>query len=289
MKVYELFTGLGGFGLALKNTLPDHEVVLWSEIDRHAISTYESHFPEWKGRNVGDIGRTVFDIDSKGRWEANEFRVSCLPDADLIVGGSPCQDLSIAKGRRHGLIGEKSFLFYAFSEIVRIKNPKYFLLENVASMDRASRDEITNILEVEPVEICSDYFTPQKRKRLHWFNWDLKESLPDYNLAPRWPGLEAWSSSNDYHPETGVHLGRRERCTKDGRANTLTTGKGCSSRSSRNTIDGRLLTPEECEQLQALPIGWTAGVPESQRYKQVGNAVTVSVVEYILRSLRSEL
>lgn len=291
MKIYDLFTGLGGFSLASHRVFgPEADVVLWSEIDKFSIQTYLKNFPEHAGRNIGDIARTCFDLDKRGQWEVNEFRISCLPDVDLVMGGSPCQDLSVAKGKREGIIGDKSSLFFAFSEIVRIKRPKFFLLENVASMSTRDRDIISTSLGVEPVEINSDLFTPQKRRRLYWKNWETPVGSLDDALPPRWPDLVAWSSSNDY--KDGKHLRKRERETKDGRANTLTTGKGCSSFSSKNFIvdaDGerRFLHPHEAEELQGLPHGWTSGVSEGQRFKQIGNAVTVPVIEHLLKGIKS--
>lgn len=288
MRIYDLFTGLGGFSLAAQNVLPGSEVVLWSEIEKFSIQTYLKNFPDHAGKNIGDIGRTCFDLDKRGQWDVNEFRISCLPEVDLVMGGSPCQDLSIARGNREGLVGDKSGLFFAFAEIVKIKRPKFFLLENVASMRKEDRDMITTVLGVEPVEISSDLFTPQKRRRLYWFNWKM-DDLPDGSLAPRWDGLIAWSSSNDY--QDGKHLRKRERETKDGRANTLTTGQGCSNFSSKNFIvdaDGerRLLHPHEAEELQGLPFGWTSGISDSQRFKQIGNAVTVPVIEHLLKGIK---
>lgn len=289
IKIYDLFTGLGGFSLAAQNVLHGSEVVLWSEIDKFSTQTYLKNFPEHAGKNIGDIARTCFDTDKRGQWETNEFRISCLPDVDLVMGGSPCQDLSIAKGNREGLIGDKSGLFFAFAEIVRIKRPKFFLLENVASMKKEDRDMITTVLGVEPVEINSDLFTPQKRRRLYWLNWDI--AISNIHEGPRWDNLIAWSSSNDY--ENGKHLRKRERETRDGRANTLTTGTGCSSFSSKNFIleaDGerRLLHPHEAEELQGLPHGWTSGVSDSQRFRQIGNAVTIPVIEHLLKGIKNE-
>ncbi len=289
MKIFDLFTGLGGFSLAAQNALPGSEVVLWSEIDKFSIQTYLKNFPEHSGKNIGDIARTCFDLDKRGQWDVNEFRISCLPDVDLVMGGSPCQDLSVAKGKREGITGDKSSLFFAFSEIVRIKRPKFFLLENVASMRKEDRDMISASLGVEPIEINSDLFTPQKRRRLYWKNWETPTGHLDDPLPPRWDNLVAWSSSNDY--QDGKHLRKRERETRDGRANTLTTGIGCSSFSSKNFIidaegDRRLLHPHEAEELQGLPHGWTSGVSDSQRYKQVGNAVTVPVIEYLLKGIK---
>jgi DNA-cytosine methyltransferase len=290
MKIYDLFSGIGGFTDAACRVFPSAEVVLWSEIDKFAIKTYLKNFPHHEGKNIGDIARTCFDLDHNKQWDVNEFRISLLPKVDLVMGGSPCQDLSIAKGKREGLIGDKSSLYFAFQEIVRIKKPKHFLLENVASMPRDARDFITEQLGVEPVEICSSFFTAQKRKRLYWFNWKLKD-LPDPSTAPRWNNLVAWSSSNDYDKKTGNHLRKRERETRDGRANTLGTGRGCAFFSSVNKIveaDGemRLLHPHECEELQGFAPGWTIGVSDNQRFKQIGNAITVPVVEHILRSIK---
>lgn len=275
MKYLSLFTGVGGFELAMTTTLPEFKCVGWSEIDQHAIKTFVSNFPDLKDDNVGDIKQFLKPSGS-----------FLLPDFDLMVGGSPCTDLSISKSNRQGLKGSKSGLFWAYVSILKEKQPKHFLLENVASMPKADRDLISETLGVEPVLVCSDRFTPQKRNRLYWFNWDLKEELP--LEGERWPELVAWSSSWRYPKDAEKY--KEERETKDGRANTLTTGSGCGSFSSKNfrMIDGEKfpLYPEDCESLQGFPEGWTEGVSDSQRFKQMGNAVTVPVIEYILRGLQ---
>lgn len=209
-----------------------------------------------------------------------------MPDFNLLVGGSPCNDLSIAKGKRKGLKGDKSGLFWAYVDILKTKKPRRFLLENVASMSKQDRDLISETLGVEPLEINSDRFTPQKRRRLYWFNWDLTEEMPE--KGDRWPELVAWSRSTRYPKDKPSYV--EDRRTQDGRANTLTTGVGCGSFSSKNyrEIDGEefILHPEDCELLQGFPEGWTELVSNSQRYKQMGNAVTVPVIEYILRGLK---
>lgn len=299
-KYIELFAGIGGFGLAMNNVFENAKCVAWSEIDKYAIQVFNENFPQYKKINFGNIERLVFDTkevtrkgEKKTMFIVNEFRVNMLPDADIIVGGSSCQDLSIAKANRTGLKGANSRVFFAFLEIIKIKKPKYFILENVASMSKENRDKISKLLGVEPVKICSDKFTPQKRNRLYWTNINIPE-LPKRN-GPRWKNLVAWSSSNDYD-KNGKHLGKRERETRDGRANTLTTGQGCASYSSKNFILeysknlkvnlARELNPVECERLQSFPDHWTDGVSASQRYKQLGNAVTVNVIEHILRGIK---
>jgi len=89
---------------------------------------------------------------------------------DLLIGGSPCQDLSTAKANGKGLEGEKSSLFFEYVRILKEVRPKYFLLENVASMKKADKDEITRIMGVEPILINSALVSAQNRKRLYWTN-----------------------------------------------------------------------------------------------------------------------
>ena len=288
MKYLSTFSGVGAFEIGINRIIKNAECVAYSENNKHAEKTYLKNYPEHKGINIGNIENAVFDKD----LIVNDFRVSLLPDHDLLVGGPPCQDLSIAKGKRDGLKGEKSKLFYAFLAILKIKKPKYFLMENVASMSKANRDQISKLLGVEPVKICVDRFTPQKRNRLYWFNWDFNEALLP-TKGWRNNQLIAWSSSNDYHAN-GEHDKKRERSTRDGRANTLTTGRGCGNFSSKNYMEGcdemgcfwkRLLTPNECEKLQGLPENWTEGVSQANRFKQIGNSVNPDTVEAILKQM----
>ena len=90
------------------------------------------------------------------------------------------------------------------------------------------------------------------------------------------------------HSSSGRSWGREDRI-KLGEANGLSCGDGCSSQSSCNYVKDnmriRKLTPVECERLQGFPDNWTQGVSDTQRYKQMGNAVTVPVVEYIAKHL----
>lgn len=155
MKYLSLFSGIGGFEVAMPK---EWECVGYSEIDKFAIQVYEKHFPGHK--NWGDI--TKIDIEK-------------LPNFDLLVGGFPCQDLSIAKKDRKGLKGDRSGLFYNIVEILKIKKPKYFLLENVASMSKESKQIITDILGVEPVMINAGLVSAQNRKRLFWCNWKVEQ------------------------------------------------------------------------------------------------------------------
>ena len=94
---------------------------------------------------------------------------SKLKDIDLVIGGSPCQDLSFAKGNGKGLEGSRSSLFYKFVEAIEVCKPEYFLLENV-KMKQEWKDIISDLLGVQPIFINSADFSAQNRQRLYWTN-----------------------------------------------------------------------------------------------------------------------
>lgn len=149
MKVLSLFDGMSVAQQALKELSIPVEIYFASEIDKYAIATTQSNFP-----NTIQLGNVI-------GLKLNE-------EIDLLIGGSPCQDLSIAKKNREGLKGQKSGLFY---EYVRIRNevkPKYFILENVNSMPKEAKEQMSEILGVQPIMINASLVSAQNRKRLFW-------------------------------------------------------------------------------------------------------------------------
>lgn len=150
IKVISLFDGIGGARQALKELNIDCEYYA-SEIDKFAIQIAKANHS-----NIIHIG----DIKNIANLSIN---------FDLLVGGSPCQDLSVAKINRQGLNGERSCLFYEYLRILKETKPKFFILENVASMSKDSRDIITKeLFNIEPIMINSGLLTAQNRKRLYW-------------------------------------------------------------------------------------------------------------------------
>jgi DNA (cytosine-5)-methyltransferase 3A len=148
MKVLSLFDGIS----VLRCALGDRKVEYFaSEIDKHAISISKKNYPDIV--HIGDVTK-VKDID----------------DVYLLCGGSPCQDLSIAKKDRKGLDGERSGLFWEWVRIWKESKPTYFILENVASMPAKDRDIISAELGVQPIMINASLVSAQNRKRLFWTN-----------------------------------------------------------------------------------------------------------------------
>ena len=262
MNYFELFAGIGVGSYAIQKVFPDAYCAGFSEIHQPAITIYEKNFPNHDC--FGDIKH-----------------IPCVPGGlDLLIGGSPCQDLSIQKANRKGLEGDKSKLFYEFVRILEINKPKYFVLENVASMSKESRDTISKILGVEPVKLSSDWFGYQKRDRLYWANFPIREptdknGLHEYELV-------RYSSSG-----RGKGNPREHRHYKDGKANTLLTSKGCQGQSTKTLWDGGVMTPEQCEHLSGLPTDWTKGVSDSERFRGIGNAFDAFTMVYIMQELKA--
>lgn len=157
--VLSLFDGMRGGAIALERAGIQYDKYFASEIDKYAIQIADKNYPN--AINLGDINNyDLWEFVDGFSWD----------NIDLVIGGSPCQDLSIAKQDRKGLQGERSGLFWRFVEILQKAKPKYFLLENVASMKDKDRDTISSILGVEPIMINSALVSAQQRKRYYWTN-----------------------------------------------------------------------------------------------------------------------
>lgn len=155
MKVLSLFDGISCARVALEKAGLPVETYYASEIDEHAKTIAQKNHPSTI--QLGDV-RIV------------NTPMLLVKHIDLLVGGSPCQDLSIAKKNRQGLAGSRSGLFYEYLRILKEVQPKYFILENVASMPKEARDEITEQLGVEPIMINAGLVSAQNRRRLFWTN-----------------------------------------------------------------------------------------------------------------------
>lgn len=157
MKILSLFDGISCTRVALERAGIPVEAYYASEVDKYAIKISDKNYGSIVHLgSVTDIGKDRF---------FNE-----LPEIDLLIGGSPCQDLSIAKKNRKGLDGERSGLFWEYVRILKEVKPKYFILENVASMPKEARAIITETLGVEPIMINASLVSAQNRKRLFWTN-----------------------------------------------------------------------------------------------------------------------
>jgi len=319
LKAFSLFSGIGGFDLALKRN--GVEIVGACEIDKYARSVYGKHFP---GVKIYENATTI---------EPKE-----IPDHDIFVAGFPCQAFSIA-GNRRGFNDTRGTLFFEIQKIVKEKQPSILLLENVLGLLSHNKGQtFATILDtldalgydVEWQVLNSKYFIPQNRERVFIVGHsrgkrarkifpiggdDQETNGPQIEMIKNSPDEQiilAWSkSTRDWGVESRIKVGE---------ANTLNCGDGCRNQSTASFVlmsnknsnmknrnqerkeswalqtsgsdfgllDGRRirrLTPLECERLQGFPDNWTEGHSDTQRYKMCGNAVTVPVVEYLVKEL----
>jgi len=167
MNVVSLFNGMNTGRQALENVGIKVNKYYSSEIKPYAIELTQHHFPDTI--QVGDVTKwREWDID----WKS----------IDLILSGSPCQDLSAA-GKRAGINGSRSSLFFVFVEIlehIKTLNPNVlFLQENVGSASKLDVGIMSRALGVYPVRINSKLVTAQLRDRYYWSNIKTKETMFD--------------------------------------------------------------------------------------------------------------
>ena len=374
MKVMSLFSGIGGFDLAFQNA--GTQSVTVCEKDKHAQNVLRRHFPEAK----------MYD-DVRSIGASNHEAV------DLICGGFPCQDLSIA-GKRKGLAGERSGLWFEFARIIDELEPSWVVIENVPGLlsSNGGRD-LAVILSWLGNRgygwtyrvLDAQYFgVPQRRRRVFIVAsfgseraaevlFERESSSGNFaqggeagqadprtfviNLAngganqnnvkesqvsdtlDTW-GTQAVAFSHKASTKRNMPIGIDITPTLETSHNSMTVayqspyvmahgqanaeivrdGSPSLTRNHEAPIvwhnhqqDGtirmqekamptvsrhwgtggnnvpfvgvRRLTPLECERLQGFPDGWTDGQSDTQRYKQLGNAVAVPVVEWIGRRI----
>lgn len=183
MKVLELFAGVGGFRVGLENADKKFFETKWanqwepSRKSQDAFQVYDYHFP-----NSDNINDSIVDIiDEK----------FASMDADMIVGGFPCQDYSVARSKKNeqGIEGKKGVLFWEIIRATRIIKPKYLILENVDRLLKAPSKQrgrdfaimltaFNNLgYSVEwRVINAAEYGRSQRRRRVYFFVYrnDLK-------------------------------------------------------------------------------------------------------------------
>jgi len=167
MRVLSLFNGMGTLRQAFHDLGINIDVYYSSEIKPYAIKLQQHHFPDVI--QVGDIKKwREWDID----WGSIDF----------IGSGSPCQNLS-SIGKREGLNGEKSNLFFDFIDILNhcksLNSNVKFLQENVGSASKLDVGIMSRLLGVYPVRLNSELVVAQQRDRYYWSNIKMRKDLFD--------------------------------------------------------------------------------------------------------------
>lgn len=273
MNVLSLFDGISCGQIALERAGIQVDKYFASEIDEEAMKVTQYHHP-----NTIQLG-DVKNVSCCGR----------LPQMDLLMGGSPCQGFSV-NGTMLNFNDKRSALFFEFLNILKKIKPKYFLLENV-KMKRTWVDLITHFIGCDPVEINSKVCSKQNRKRLYWTNIDIPEFDPcdlkfnDYLYKYPHGFVEDKIDFYEHYPTlTTLNPGASYRMILDINKARKATKEQLKKKKFGVT---RQATPEECEEFQTLPIGYTKVIKKvNSRYRCIGNGWTVDVVANILKGIK---
>lgn len=284
-KFIDLFAGIGGFHLAFHNNKA--VCVFASEWDKEARKTYISNFKKlspnlFDKHFIGDIN-SIKDIKKE------------IPDFDILTGGFPCQPFSNA-GHKKGFNDTRGTLFFNIAEILRVKKPQAFFIENVRGLlnhDGGKTFEvIKNTIEKDlgysfyyKIVKASDHGLPQLRPRL------FMVGFKDKNIKFEFPAPTPLKKtmSDIWEGQCSREIGFTLRCG----------GRGSKIEDRRNwdayMVDKKIrkLSSKEGKRMQGFPDNFEFPVSERQAMKQLGNSVAVdaiqAVAKEIIRALNSTI
>lgn len=285
MNVISLFDGISCGMIALERARIPVDRYVAFEIDENAISISKKNYPQ---------------IEQKGSVIDADF--SSYKGFDLLIGGSPCQNLS-SMGNGKGLWGDESILFFEYVRALKEISPKYFLLENNASMSDKNKDIITQIMGVKPVFIDSIDFSAQSRKRLYWTNIPVKEWVAKHitlkDIAEPVEDKKDWLITDKVMKyRQSEYDGRKIQKNVLGKireldGTSMCLGCHCGDYGNNTGLiikqddEYYSITPIEAERLQTLPDNYTDGIPPKKRFHAIGNGWTVDVIAHIFKGLKS--
>jgi DNA (cytosine-5)-methyltransferase 1 len=297
IRIASLFAGCGGLDYGFHNN-SRYTHVFVNDFDESACKTYEKNF---KIKPVcGDI---------KG--------IKTIPDCDLLIGGFPCQGFSMANPYRDEK-DERNELYLEILRLLKLKQPKYFLLENVKGLlnmggyetNEDKKNKTGKVMKVilNDLKECGynvkfklfdikDYNVPQKRQRVI-----ISGVRIDIQFDPVWPEspktlLTLKDAIGDLPIEYDAsiqHVGTKHKCTVSGylgnrelkwdEPSPTITGRGGGSGGPvihNHPSLQRRLTVRECARIQTFPDSFEFSGSISSMYKQLGNAVPCKFAEYL--------
>ena len=284
MRVASFFSGIGGIDLGLEQAGMD--VAFQCEILTFGQSILKKHWPGVK--LASDITKVVG---------------ADIPEVDVFAGGFPCQDLSLAnQGKRKGLEGARSGLFYKYAELIKEKRPRWVFIENVPGLLNSAQGGDFNVVLSTLDELGygvawrvldAKYFgTPQRRRRTY-----IVASLGTIGAAEVLfeCGADSVISQSSNRTRNFTSAGDDESLPESNyfsiqhagigrRASAGPQGKGYRNDGETYTLDSRGSSDAVCKTDAPFRVREATGISrglDGNRYRAIGNAVCVPVINWI--------
>lgn len=317
LKVASFFCGcggsdlgiVGGFGFLDNNydKLP-FEIAYAIDNDKHAVETYNQNF---KHPAVLD---NIKNVDK-----------DLIPEFDILIGGFPCQSFSSVNPTKN-TNDERANLYKELVEIVHLKHPKYFVLENVKGLTTLQKGAILKKVVKDFKEagykvkhkllLASNFGIPQKRERV--FIIGIRKDIDmEYNYPKETHTESNWTPLNSViesliPPDKKFYFSERAVLGMKNAKNNMKRGlyqdlnKPCLTITSHlakislNSRDPVLLvnpekelyrrfTPREAARIQSFPDNFVFPVSDTQAYRQIGNAIPPVLMWHVMNSLKKSL
>lgn len=290
MKVVSLFSGAGGLDLGFK--MAGHEIIWANDLYGDAVETYKKN-----------LGNHIVCEDIR---KVNEDEI---PDCDIVIGGFPCQGFSVANTKRH-INDERNELYKQLIRIIKSKNPKFFLAENVKGITNLAKGEVFKMILADFTELgyhvkykilnAADYGVPQTRQRVFIVgvrsdvNWEYLYPEPTHSqngdlILPKWVSVsEALASIPDPDKPNSIlnHTYSKYKLNINGYLGhrLLDPDKPAPTVTARGDNKGgvvihphpngqRRMSCRELATIQSFPMEFEFFGTNSSIYRQIGNAV----------------
>lgn len=297
----DLFAGIGGTRLGFESA--GGECVFTSEWDPHAQRTYQANFGD---KPHGDI---------------TKISSAEIPDFDILLAGFPCQPFS-SIGKRQGFLHKtQGTLFHDVARIIKDKQPKAFMLENVPGLlthDKGATFEIikSTLLELGytidfKVLNSAEFGVPQQRKRIYivgfrndivgedfhfefpegkkknvFINQFLEKDAAGYSISKRLQEGYMYKK-DDGRPMVVDHTSEVQVKTLVASYHKIQRLTGTFVRDGETGL--RLFTEKECKAIMGFPENYIIPVSRTQMFRQFGNSVVVPVISAVAKKMVKQL
>lgn len=295
--MFSLFSGCGGLDLGFIKA--GFEIVFANDIDREACESYQ--------KNIGNhiVCKDIYTLD-----------IDEIPNADILIGGFPCLGFTIANGKNRNLNSHYNKLYLEYARVLKAKQPKYFLVENVAGIQsgKAFKEHFYN--EILPTfERCgyvvkhtilnaSDYGVAQNRKRVIIIGRrvDIKQEIDfpkPLNKKPKTLREAIFDLPLEYDESIANHTGSKHKININGYVGNriLAWDKPAPTITGRGSRGGgavihphpnlhRRLSVRECARIQSFEDDFIFYGSNGAAYAQIGNAVPPLMSYYIAKEFK---